>query len=150
MPTSKVGFGQFLVIAIVIVATVGCGGSEFEIAPVSGVVTFNDQPLAKATIRFIPQRQGDSSVVGPSSRAITDEQGQFSLKTDTGQRGAVVGPHIVSISTREARMVDPANSDEVEVVTEELIPSRYRSPSELRFNVPDSGTSDADFALKGD
>lgn len=124
----------------------GCG-SEYEIASISGVVTYDGEPLPNASVRFQPQRQGESPMVGPTSIAVTDEQGRFALKTYEGQAGAVVGPHVVSISTREQRLIDPKNPENVEVVAKERVPRRYRNPSELRFEVPSGGASDANFDL---
>lgn len=125
---------------------VGCGG-EFQMAPVSGVVTLDGEPLANASLYFQPQRTGSGPIVGPPSIGVTDEEGRFRLRAQTNDTGAVVGEHRVSISTFESRMVDPQNSDRVEVVSEERVPPRYRAPSQLTFTVPSGGADDANFEL---
>lgn len=130
--------------AITLVA--GCGG-RFETASVTGVVTLDGAPLSNASLYFQPQRRGDDPLVGPPSIGVTDEEGRYNLRTTEGGRGAVVGRHRVSISTFESRMVDPQNSDRVETVSEERVPSRYRSPTELTFTVPSGGSDSADFDL---
>lgn len=125
----------------------GCGSGAFEVAPVSGVVTLNGKPLENAAVRFSPQRKPGETLVGPGSLGITDGSGKFVAKTHAGQRGAVVGPHVVSISTYDERLVDPENSDRIEVVSKERVPQRYRSPSELTFEVPNGGSEEANFDL---
>lgn len=124
----------------------GCGG-EFQMARVSGVVTLDGEPLQNANIQFQPQRSGDSMVVGPTSFGTTDSNGRYTLETRKHGGGAVVGKHLVSMSTFDQRMVDPQNSDRTEVLAEERVPARYRAPSELQFEVPRRGTSDANFEL---
>ncbi|MEN1678136.1 MAG: carboxypeptidase-like regulatory domain-containing protein [Planctomycetota bacterium] len=132
---------------LALVGAAGCGGGPFDFASVSGVVTLDGEPLSNAIVRFIPQRSGESTLVGPTSHAVTNEEGRFRLETYQGRNGAVVGPHVVSVSTLEQRLVDPKNSDKVEIVTPERVPKRYRNPSELEFDVPSGGTDDADFEL---
>lgn len=124
----------------------GCGG-QFQTADVSGVVTLDGEALSNASLFFQPQRRGSDPLVGPPSIGVTDEQGRYSLSTADGESGAVVGNHVVSISTFESRMVDPQNSDRVEVVSKERVPAEYRSPSQLRFTVPSDGSDAADFQL---
>lgn len=126
----------------------GCGSSDFQIADVSGVVTLDGEPLSNAMVQFQPQRSGDSLVVGPTSFGTTDSAGHFVLKTRKHGDGAVVGSHRVSLSTFDQRLVDPQNSDRVEVLAKERVPSRYRAPTELVFEVPGRGTSEAKFDLQ--
>lgn len=128
-------------------AAVGCG-AEFPTANVSGVVTLDGEPLQNASLYFQPQRVDASPVVGPPSIGVTDAEGRYVLKTSEGTSGAVIGPHVVSISTFESRMVDPKNSDRQEVVSQERVPKRYRAASELTIAVPSSGVPDADFDLR--
>lgn len=129
-----------------LVATLGCGG-EFQIATVSGVVTLDGEALPNASVYFQPRRRGDDPVVGPPSVGVTDDSGHYTLRTTDGSSGAVVGVHAVSITTFERRMVDPKNSDRLEVVSKERVPPRYRTPSELSFTVPSGGAEQADFEL---
>ena len=72
----------------------GCPGPKGpEIAPAQGTVTMNGKPLEKIVLRFVPTGEG------PESRAITDDQGHFVLKTteEKPRDGATVGPHKVII-----------------------------------------------------
>ncbi len=125
---------------------VGCGG-DFQVAPVEGVVTLDNQPLANATVYYQPQRRGSDPVVGPPSIGVTNEEGHYSMRLTTGESGVVVGSHVVSISTFESRMVDPQNSDRTEIVSEESVPARYRSPSELKVDITSGGDDEANFSL---
>lgn len=73
---------------------VGCGkSSEFPLAPVSGTVTQNGNPLAGVNVMFMPE-----SGKGAPSGGLTDASGKFSLQYNNGQSGAVLGQHRVVIS----------------------------------------------------
>lgn len=139
-----------VLIAMAATTQAGCGGGPFDIASVSGVVTLDGAPLDGATVRFKPQRQSDNPLVGPGSIGLTDAEGRYRLTTHDGASGAVVGPHRVSISTYDKRMVDPKNSDRVKVFAEERVPEHYRKASELSFEVPSGGTNEANFDLTSD
>lgn len=132
--------------AVALATIVGCGG-EFPIAPVAGVVTLDGEPLPEASVYFQPQRRGDDPIVGPASQGVTDSEGRFTLSTVHGQAGAVVGRHSVSVSTYSSRLVDPKNSDRIEVVSPERVPPKYRVPGQLTFEVPAGGASEANFDL---
>ncbi|MEM6329130.1 MAG: carboxypeptidase regulatory-like domain-containing protein [Planctomycetota bacterium] len=111
------------------------------------MITLDGKPLPDATVRFNPKQQGGSPMVGPSSFGTTDSQGRYTLRTHKGRSGAVVGRHVVSVSTYATELVDPQNSDETRVLSEERVPKRYRTPSELTYEVPSGGTGDANFDL---
>lgn len=131
-----------LSIAAMLIAAMGCGSSQdgFNYQPVTGKVTLDGQPLAGATVAFIPQSTSLES--GRPSTGMTDDSGVFTLKSMGGQDGAVVGEHVVSISTK---LVD---NDTKELLAEETVPMRYNNRSELTFTVPSSGTDMADFELE--
>ena len=74
--------------ALMLAPLLGCGGDEFNMAPVTGTVTLAGKPLEKVMVEFWPESEG------PRSIAVTDEAGHFELMTDDGQsKGAVVGSH---------------------------------------------------------
>lgn len=120
----------------------GCSSSSdgFTYQPVSGRVTIDGEPLANATVVFVPMGEGLNT--GRPSAAETDEAGAFKLKAMNGTDGAVVGEHLVSISTEKINQ----NTDKV--IVKEMVPRRYNRKSELRFQVPDDGTTDANFDLE--
>ncbi|QDV74799.1 carboxypeptidase-like regulatory domain-containing protein [Botrimarina mediterranea] len=147
--TSKPGLGlAFVALLLSSVLLPGCGSGDFRMADVSGVVTLDGEPLSNARVQFQPQRSGESIVVGPTSFGTTDSTGRYSLSTRKHGKGAVVGTHRVSVSTFDQRLVDPQNSDRVETLEEERVPARYRAPTELVFDVPRSGSAEANFDLQ--
>jgi hypothetical protein len=122
------------------VGLAGCGGSS---APVSGRVTLNGKPLANARVTFQPQSGSDQGGLG--STAITDQNGNFSLKfVGKDTEGAMVGKHRVTISSRSG----PEEDDSGKSIKEE-VPAEYNTESKLTFDVPSGGTKDANFDLKG-
>ncbi|QDT99722.1 carboxypeptidase-like regulatory domain-containing protein [Gimesia aquarii] len=84
---------------ILVVMTTGCGGGVEakplpKTVPVSGVVTLNGQPLASATVTFIPHGQ----TKGIECQGTTDESGQYTLKQQHGTEGAPPGNYKVVVS----------------------------------------------------
>jgi hypothetical protein len=124
--------------ALLAAAVAGCGGSST--ADVSGTVTLDEKPLAGATVTFTPASTKDSGVGG--SYGKTDADGRYRLKTVVGDKsGAAVGKHKVTISlTKE----NPANP---EAAVQDVVPAKYNVKSDLTFDVPAGGTSQADFKL---
>src|SRR5437868_8923013 len=87
-----------LLLGGVLFAVLGCGRGN--LAPVSGRVTLDDKPLARATVIFQPVSQERNP--GPGSAGKTDDQGQFTLQMMTGTvQGAILGKHKVSITAYE-------------------------------------------------
>ena len=129
------------------IGVVGCGGSEFDLAPVSGVVTLNGEPLANARVSFQPRRSGDAVNSGPASYATTDERGHFQLHAIDGSIGAVVGTHDVTVSTF---LANPDRSvEQVRIVAKERVPRQYQRPGSLVFSVPQEGNQETRVELIG-
>lgn len=123
---------------------VGCGGDGGQFAPVSGVVRLDSKPLAGASVSFEPVLS-DKSTYGPGSHGITGSDGRFTLRVGTENiDGAMIGKHTVRISLGDAPKGDPGGAH----LTKELLPARYNSGSQLTFDVPPNGTTNADFDLK--
>ena len=135
---------RIIIRTLLLLALVGCGGGEYPLANVSGVVTLDDNPLAGARVRFQPIHSGDSINAGPGSFGRTNEEGRFQLETIRGDNGAVVGDHKVAITTRQEE--ETANGG-VRVVRKEEVPDIYNSNTTLTFTVPSGGTTDANFEL---
>jgi hypothetical protein len=121
----------------------GCGG-PYSVAPVSGRVTLNGQPLAKAAVVFQPVAVQGNINPGPGSGGFTDADGRYTL-TLTGKDtpGAVVGKHKVRITL--VPQSDP--NDDTSRPTRQL-PGRYNRDTKLEFDVLRGGTRSADFELK--
>jgi len=143
-------------VALVIGLTAGCGSrSGYKVVPVSGRVTMDGKPLARAHVNFQPVGDEQNREPGPGSYAVTDEQGHFVLKLADGSNrsGAVVGTHIVKISTvLKGEEFDPKSEtgspDDYVPPTKERIPPEYNENTTLSFDVPPEGTSQANFDLK--
>ena len=74
----------------------GCGATEDELPQrtvVSGVVTFDGEPVEGATITFRPVEEN-----GQTANGRTDEEGQFTMGTFEGTDGVVAGDYTVMIS----------------------------------------------------
>ena len=132
-------------------ACVGCsgGGSDLDVAPVSGTVTYNGSPLAGATVTFMPES-------GPIAAGVTDLEGTYELRTGT-QIGAIPGEHRVSVqaivgsdapdeptldtadvgSADYGEMMENMSEGMAEETPQSVIPERYSSSetSGLTFTV---------------
>ncbi len=99
----------------------GCGGG-LELAPASGKVTLDGQPLADAAVTFVPVEGG------PVASGVTDEQGNFSVNT-TNKPGAVPGEHHVTVTKQ---IVTGVNEDGTiapgGIQTEWIVPQQYSKP----------------------
>jgi len=82
-----------------LVCCLGCGKKDAELVPVSGTLTIKGRPAGGVLLRFMPDIVENNS--GPSSTAITDENGNFTLKCDDGRDGAVPGNHVVTFVDME-------------------------------------------------
>jgi hypothetical protein len=79
------------ILAFGLVGLVGCS-DKFKIVPVSGQVTAADgKPLDKIFVEFYPSGEG------PKSYGETNADGKFTLKTNDGKDGAMIGKHRVSL-----------------------------------------------------
>jgi hypothetical protein len=120
----------------------GCGW-ESNVVPVSGRVTLNGQPLAGAIVAFQPVSPGiNERPEACGSAGRTDASGNFTLRLiDPERDGALVGEHIVTISTATAASGDAA------ALKGERLPKSWRDGSQ-RFEVPEGGTTSANFEIR--
>jgi len=120
-------------------AIVGCDGSEFELVPVSGLVTLDESPLEDAQVTFTSIGSG----VGTTSVGHTDSEGRYKLSTmKEGYHGATLGRHRVTVTTVKI----PPDADEQTTIPPEIVPMRYRDGS-FSIEVTDDGTDAADIAI---
>jgi hypothetical protein len=128
----------------------GCSSGGGAVAPVSGRVTLDGQPLAGAHVSFQPEGGGSlsDSSAGSGSYAVTASDGSYVLRLAVGDRpGAAVGKHRVEISMRNDSDDDTDRHTQPPKQTK-VIPPRYNLHTELSCDVPPSGKSDANFDLK--
>ena len=126
----------------------GCAGGGA--VPVSGRVTLDGQPLAGAHVSFQPLASGGSAgaSAGSGSYGITGADGTYTLRLADGDRpGAVVGQHRVEINIRNDSDDDTDRHSRPPPQSKRL-PARYNLQSDLTFEVPPGGKSDANFDLK--
>lgn len=128
----------------VVFALAGCDSKPYDLAPVSGVVTLDGDPIPGTVVNFQPvSRDGNSP--GPGSTGRCDAAGRFVLETIREEQGAVVGTHKVRIYSFSPE--SPVAQDTDEGLPEEKFPERYNYRSELAFTVEPGGTESADFEL---
>jgi hypothetical protein len=77
---------------VLIVLIAGCGKSGPEIAPVSGRITVDGQPMGNVDIVFQPEDSRSPSF------GRTDKDGHYTLGYNKNVQGALVGWHGVGIS----------------------------------------------------
>ena len=134
-----------LVWAVLALALAGCGGGpSYKTAPVSGRVTVDGKPLAKASVTFVPVAGAGEKGPLPSSVGLTDADGRYSLvfNSDSKTSGAVVGKHKVMIFLGAA-----AGADDTKPTFHKQLPQKYNRNTELERDVPASGL-EANFDLK--
>ncbi len=137
-------------VLLALVILCGCGKS-YRVASVSGKVTLDGKPLAKATVTFAPMGTKENQSPGPTSHGGTDSDGRYSLSLSLSppSPGSVVGKNRVYISTV---LSDPVTDDRdaggpVKKVRDK-IPEKYNMKTELVYEVLPDGTSEANFDLK--
>jgi hypothetical protein len=85
------------IFTVALLTSIGCSGPT--VVPVTGKVTLKGQPLAKATVTFIPTGvEGGATSVAVS---FTDAEGKFTLQTRLGsgdKMGTVPGTYRVAVS----------------------------------------------------
>lgn len=96
---------------------------------VSGVVTYNGEPLAAATVKFIPI---DST--GSQSYGKTNEKGEYKLQTLLGaaDAGTTPGEYKVTVdcvkSVPTGNMIQENGEEIEEMDVESVIPKSYSNP----------------------
>jgi len=106
------------------------GCREMKVAPVSGVVTLDGKPLAKASVTYLPEAGGRPSY------GVTDENGRYRLAYSMSQEGAEVGKCSVKITT------GIESGDYGSRRAKEQVPARYSKEPPLVDVLPRSNTID--------
>ena len=124
---------------MLMVSAVGCGESGPQLAPVSGRVTLDGDPLAVAEITFQP----DAGAAGSASYGRTDPSGRYELLYSRKKKGALVGPHTVRIRAA-TELTGPGGES---IVRAQLVPPHYNAESELRRDIEPDGENTFNFEL---
>jgi hypothetical protein len=118
----------------------GCGTEGPEIAPVTGIVTLNDQPVEGAMVYFEPVQGGRSST------ALTNAEGEYELKYIGDRMGALLGDHQVRI-TKFRKQTQDDNGRVVDKGMPEQFPKSANTESTLTAKVEDKDNV-YDFPIK--
>lgn len=149
-----------LLLAFSVLAGVGCG-ADLPLAPVSGTVTFEGQPLAGAGITTQPIGVGSNNP-GSGSFGQTDDQGRFELElVKPAVKGAIIGEHRVVITpgVNNQTANGPQTSADGDYETWKDDPNSHRAMAgnkwpasftdgSLRLVVPPEGAADVHLDLK--
>ncbi len=84
---------RWIASALLVSFSLGCESGGPAKYPVTGKVSLDGQPLAGVSVTFSP-----SDRKSPTSGGKTDAQGVYTLSTTQGDKGAVVGKHLVTLS----------------------------------------------------
>ncbi|HWL08015.1 MAG TPA: hypothetical protein VNQ76_06415 [Planctomicrobium sp.] len=136
---------------VFIVMSAGCGGSRSKgdrpaTVRARGVVTYQGEPVTDAVVVFQPSTQG-----GFAASALTDQKGEFDLKTFPPDSGAVPGMYAVAILKVSQEDIYSEETQKASVARlRSLIPSQYSNASKSGLNVeiPPKGTEQLVFDLK--
>lgn len=138
---NDVPHGLYLVcLTGVLLTALGCGT---KLPVVAGTVTLDGEPLANATVLFLPQ-----DPVQPPAQGVTNDAGKYTLNQLAATDGIQLGNYSVRIATYrpESRDVDPP----IPSVTER-VPVKYNLETELNAVVTarrSSAEQRFDFSLR--
>lgn len=113
----------------------GCG-SNMKVAPVSGKITLDGEPLKRASVLFEPEKGGRPSY------GFTDQDGKYTLSYSMHESGAEVGPCTVKISTLLKDEDDEGKPTAEAKASQELVPERYLKEPVVVKVEPKSNTID--------
>lgn len=114
----------------------GCSSGPAS-ATVSGEVKVNGAPVEKGTISFAPA-EGKGA---PASGEI--KNGRYEVRTTAGKKLVQISAPVVTGKRKDSSAPDAQWLE----ITEESIPEKYNSKSELNFDVQ-SGSNSKDWALE--
>jgi len=119
----------------------GCGRSHNSRYPLSGTVTFRDQPLERGSIEFLPS----TGAGGPHAGAVIQE-GRYDIPKEYG-----LEPGTYRVLIRSPKPVEEIPEGSMgSPPTEERIPAEYSSFEEgtVKVEVKPDGDNKYDFNIK--
>lgn len=117
-----------LLVALAALTVLPACSNAIKTEGVSGVVTYNGEPLADANVKFIPTDSTGSQSVGK-----TNEKGEYKLQTLLGaaDAGTTPGEYKVAIDCVETYetgdMIEENGEEKPETIAESLIPAKYNN-----------------------
>lgn len=115
-------------VALAMLAVLPACSKAIKTEGVTGVITYNGEPLANATVKFIPT---DST--GSQSYGKTNEKGEYKLQTLLGaaDAGTTPGEYKVTVdcitTVETGNMIEENGEEKPETVAESLIPAKYNN-----------------------
>jgi hypothetical protein len=150
----------FLAMAIVPLTIVmaGCGESDdLPRQPVSGHVTFNGEPLAKAWIQFRPEGTGgitasgamiqDGSYAVPRSEGLVPGNYRVLITKSEEPSASAIPPEAAEVPNGTSKTTKLKKGMSPFRFAKELIPAQYNMRTELKAKVEDGDTNAFDFTL---
>ncbi|MCC6510442.1 MAG: hypothetical protein IT423_15180 [Pirellulaceae bacterium] len=128
-------------LSLSMLSLVGCGSDGPKLVEVTGTVTLDGQPVPGAIVIFNPDFPGGSNSLGK-----TDGQGKYRLEFSQDKKGAMIGKHVVEITTKKIAASDMPDTGEAVSLEYVAIPAKYRKRGSLTAEVTDSRNV-IDFAL---
>lgn len=130
-------------LALLLVA--GCDDKP-AVAPASGKVFYNGQPVPYGAVMFQPAK-------GQPAGAAIQPDGTFRLSTFSEFDGAIVGPHKVTVSCYTSQRPSEKSKKTVGETTlgESLLPSQFAffDQSGLTAEIPPEGNESVELQLTG-
>ena len=123
----------------------GCSkGSGKKLTAVSGRITYEGEPLSDAIVAFMNEADANAS----PGTAITDSDGEYSLKLSADEVGVPAGKYKVGITAWDVQPTMSADGKPEPGVS--AIPKTYFDPntSNLTATVEDKASQTIDFDLK--
>ncbi len=122
----------------------GCGrGSEIQRAIISGKVSYQGQPIAKGTIRFVPVK----GTPGPQAGAEIKE-GAYRVDASGGAPVGTLQVEIQAFRETAARPNLPAPLREQGGGWQQYLPPQYNRESTMEVTVNGTGEQTQNFNLK--
>jgi hypothetical protein len=128
----------------VILCLIGCGGSGPQQAAVTGAVTYDNEPVTKGTITFVPTGETKGTSAGADIK-----DGKYSI---TGDKGPTFGKYKVQIlwskkTGKQKELGSPSPPGTMIDEVEEGIPAKYNSATTLEKDI-NSAKQTIDFKLE--
>lgn len=127
-----------------ILASCGSGREAgIDIAPVSGRITLDGQPLANPVVTFYPDK-------GPVGVGVGDASGAFTVRTN-GQDGAPIGKCKVTVVQASADTSASTDGNEAAMVDQSAINPIFmvKGSTPLTVDVPAEGLESLDLGVTG-
>lgn len=146
---------RYAAVGIVCLVATGCGtesskGVPSQYVKLTGVVTYNDEPVQGVSLQFLPD--SGSQGMGVGGFAFTDQDGAYFAKYRGETNGLPPGRYLVQFSRYSMPNGDPlpAGVSPTDSGAVESLPAKYTSTSTSGITVEVlEDATEKDFKLKG-